>query len=306
MTTKICIHVGLPKTGTTTLQRVLFDHAPALLRAGILYDPLVYSPADPKHQWLLQCLRDSDHLTEQDFTRFAGAHTVLLSTESITNEFPLLQQDHIDRVTASLRDLGELRLLLTWRDPLPWAKSYYKQAIINQPSALMSFYSTALPFDQFIADPHVALLMDRAALRQQMETAFQAPVTLVRYGSNVVTDAMQAMAPMPVSLRAPVNTGLNTSVDDVVAEVFRQLNASIATLHEKCAWAWALQKTVKTGSAVLHNLANRATAAHLTRLDPDLVRAIRYQPNAPLKYDAAQLDELTGRLLHTVLTRPGQ
>ena len=88
------VHVGLPRTGTTTLQRVLSGLRPHLLLAGILYPELTpRSAAQPhlSHQYLGEALdgrrpgHERTELLEALSTQLSGteADTVLLSYEGL-------------------------------------------------------------------------------------------------------------------------------------------------------------------------------------------------------------------------------
>ena len=88
------VHVGLPRTGTTTLQRVLFGLRPQLLAAGVLYPDLTpRSAVQPhlSHQHLGEALDgrrprvERAELLEALATQLAGtqADTVLVSYEGL-------------------------------------------------------------------------------------------------------------------------------------------------------------------------------------------------------------------------------
>ena len=57
MTKDIILHAGLPKTGTTPVQRALYTDRDALFGLGYYSDTLVNSPNDPKHLWVLHAVR---------------------------------------------------------------------------------------------------------------------------------------------------------------------------------------------------------------------------------------------------------
>ena len=88
------VHIGMPRTGTTTLQRVLTSLRPELGRAGVLYPELTpRSAAEPhlSHQHLGEALdgRRPSRERQELLTQLAGqlaataAETVLLSYEGL-------------------------------------------------------------------------------------------------------------------------------------------------------------------------------------------------------------------------------
>ena len=59
----LLLHVGTPKTGTTSLQFALHKSHDLLLRCGILYPDVELHPAPPKHQWIAsQLLANERHM----------------------------------------------------------------------------------------------------------------------------------------------------------------------------------------------------------------------------------------------------
>ncbi len=74
---------------------------------------------------------------------------IFLSTESIVNQLDNVDDFRWVELFSSLKELGSIELIVVVRDPADLLKSYYKQAVVNQPSSLMSFYATPLTLDEF-------------------------------------------------------------------------------------------------------------------------------------------------------------
>lgn len=84
------LHGGWPRTGTTSLQAVLFENRQLLTREGMAYpDEWQGRKRGPAHHWLLPLLAAPSESGREldDFKRFLARHTdkdVLLSAENLT------------------------------------------------------------------------------------------------------------------------------------------------------------------------------------------------------------------------------
>lgn len=158
-TVTILVHIGSPKTGTTTLQGWLSRNRPRLAAQGICY------PLDGvNHNDLYLALCDAPHLEHAMIRRghtqaaaarswadqFAGrlaeaikssrAPTVLLSAESLSRLSPA----GVQRLARWLGPLGEARIVCCLRDPLGYAVSDAQEAIKG-----------GLTYEQVCRDPPV-------------------------------------------------------------------------------------------------------------------------------------------------------
>jgi hypothetical protein len=85
------VHIGLPKTGTTSLQRHFFEHAGILEENGCLYPKEWIAPGKFAHHLLSSAVRqggaDNDELLAKfaDFLRARENDHVLISSEEFTN-----------------------------------------------------------------------------------------------------------------------------------------------------------------------------------------------------------------------------
>lgn len=299
MTPRIFIHTGLPKTGTSALQQTCYAERERLSHYGLMYDDIIHSPNDPKHQWAINALKQPGLLDSMDLTRLAQPRNVLISTESITNELPFLTESAARHFIETLSDYGDPHLVVVTREAHRWALSYYKQAIANQPSKRFEFYSTSLLFNNFRQLPHVQLLADRNALSTKMHNTFGHPVEIIDYGPNLVSDLIYRWSGYRVT---PSETKANTSLSDEAAEIFRQLNATITSQLNKAAWARIMVKTgIASGSMALKTLSQRATKEAVLSLDPSNLRAVDLVDNPPLQPDPAIFFAAKQKMLDTLL-----
>ncbi|MDN5936209.1 MAG: hypothetical protein L0H75_08540, partial [Nitrosospira sp.] len=101
---RLLLHVGLPKTGTSALQRWLHENPARLEAAGICYPGAPYLNGD-KHQFLVSELRHGGQSLERLLS--STTHdTVLLSSEGLSNHFHDFSEQGLQRfrhLTANFR-----------------------------------------------------------------------------------------------------------------------------------------------------------------------------------------------------------
>ncbi len=156
--TRLILHGGTPKTGTTTLQFFWDEHREEMLEEGILYgekDGVSYAP---KHQWMVSSLKARDY--EGFLKRFDGAarrrkdaeiHTVILSTEGIYNHW----WDYSAEAKNFLRILGKYFAMEIWiwlREPISFAESLYRQYLKNPRIKEVDCYGRDLSLDDMMRD----------------------------------------------------------------------------------------------------------------------------------------------------------
>ena len=89
----LILHVGTPKTGTTSLQLYLAKKQRKLAKKGILYPNCTHNSDAPKHQWFEKNLvrihpqNFLDNFAEILKAVDENTHTILLSSEGIYNHW---------------------------------------------------------------------------------------------------------------------------------------------------------------------------------------------------------------------------
>ncbi len=82
------IHIGMPKTGTTTLQRILSNNKNKLSRRNFIYPALWRDDENIAHHGIGKALKSYDKNTTTELTDFLRYHRdkdIILSTESFSN-----------------------------------------------------------------------------------------------------------------------------------------------------------------------------------------------------------------------------
>jgi hypothetical protein len=129
------IHLGLPKTASTTLQTQLFEHHSQLHYFGKFTKGGVHQPVRPaflaKQVKILHA--GADNILEQsipDQLAYAAKHklTPLLSQEGLANGTPERKREQAQRFKETF---GPCSAILVLREPTSFIQSFYTQQLVN-------------------------------------------------------------------------------------------------------------------------------------------------------------------------------
>lgn len=161
--TTLLLHVGLPKTGTTSLQKWCDDNRGRLRESGIDYPATDPGEQARKHQFLVPELMSGVFDRTAAVLRAADpARRLLLSTEGLTNhlyDFPAESLARFRALTAGRK----IKAFMVVRDRHSWLKSYHKQLVLNPPNPCFG-YATPFSLDEFSRLPRVQRLLDHRQL----------------------------------------------------------------------------------------------------------------------------------------------
>jgi hypothetical protein len=216
---RLTLHVGLPKTASTTIQHVLETSQAALAQAGV-----VYPGSTALHLGLVrqvQSGRDADAARTIDAmaeeARAAGAEHLLLSCEhmSLMPERAMLRLKAL--FEAGLPGLRETRVLAYVREPIGFATSLCQQRLKAGTTRLATFQDAPWPLRP------LPLIMKQVRTygRDAVELRQLDPKHLV--GGTVVDDIFAAIGlaglrpPMPVPVLNPSLSHQGAMVADALA-----------------------------------------------------------------------------------------
>ncbi len=226
---KLLLHAGTPKSGSTSLQFFMEKQQQELKANGILYPDLFYNVTPPKHQWLVQNLRNSDADKLLDNLEIVlnnidvNTHTIFLSTEGIFNhwwDFP----EESKSLLAELTNCFDVALWVCLRDPISFAESYYKQNIKNPRIPNINCYGNDLSFEKMLNDEWFNRHFDYLGFLYECEMLFgKSNVVSFEYNENIIQTVFSMLGlPNPVienELRE--NSGLCTAATNLLRIINR-------------------------------------------------------------------------------------
>ncbi|MFC5528997.1 hypothetical protein [Cohnella yongneupensis] len=230
--TKLLIHAGTPKTGTTTFQQSMFAHRDRLLKEGILYPDLDIAPGMmKKHQWLVQHLLEEDRASFRskfdelsDMSVKSRATLVVLSTEGIFNHW----SNYSAIARGMLSDLANLFDVSVWcvfREPLAFALSRYGQVVKNPPTKYTPENGTSLSMEDIIQYPSFRKRLDYANFIYGIESLFgKESIVVTQYESaDILVQARSILGVSDTTL--PDVPRMNESLSPLGVDLVRRMNS---------------------------------------------------------------------------------
>ena len=234
---KLILHVGTPKTGTTSVQVYLDKKQRKLRSKGILYPNRFHNPDSPKHQWFERNLLSGN--VEKLVSNFNDilnhvkehTHTILLSSEGIYNHW----WDFSSESKALLLELSGLFDVEVWvwfRDPLVFAESFYKQCMRNPRVDHISCYGRDLSFVEVLKDPWFSQHLDYIGFVNECDELFgKESVMVFDCQKDTVKTVIQRLG-----LETPHDNPTprkNNCMNSVTSELYRVLNRLPLSAKEK-------------------------------------------------------------------------
>jgi len=229
---KIIIHVGTPKTGTTSLQTYLDKKQRKLRGKGILYPhnlEKLQNPTAPKHQWFEKNLVTTN--LESFLENFKNiisqvnndTHTIILSSEGIYNywwDFPDASKD----ILCELSKLFDVKIWVWFREPLAFIESYYKQCIRNPQLENNPCYGKNLSFIEMLNIEWFSQHLNYQGFVTECKTLFgENNVSVFKYEGDVVQEVIKKLG-----LETPHDNPTprqNKSLNSATVELLKSINS---------------------------------------------------------------------------------
>ncbi|MEM8752760.1 MAG: hypothetical protein AAGF90_07270 [Pseudomonadota bacterium] len=178
MTRRLILHIGMHKTGATSIQRFLSRNRLALRALGVLYPRTRGADGrrEPKHNALFHAIsHEADHgaphprlgpsaeVVDALSRRIEGsrAGVAVLSAEGLSGERPVFA-----RALAPLAGRFETRVVVFLRRPDRWVESFYRQMVMSDEAREWRSLSA------FVAAPETQAHLDYAAILGWWAEAF--------------------------------------------------------------------------------------------------------------------------------------
>jgi hypothetical protein len=240
--TKIIIHIGDAKTGTTSLQKLLNAHNHELQARNIFYaragrevEHAIAHHALPISMWAQTSKINLMSLPSWAALRLEiddmpdGA-TMILSSEG----FSSMSEEWPARAMAEFFATENVQILLTLRDQIEWVESMYTQNVKASPFALA-------PFEQF----QRGVVPKGITAAMQLVTSFTPEAfKILFYNENIILQLLDFIGISDLfSSDADAGTPQNTRDPDALIEAFFALNKIEMPAHVRDGLYSTIQKT---------------------------------------------------------------
>jgi len=297
---KLIIHAGLPKTGSSALQSLLYEERSKLLELNILYPEMVQNLNIPKHRWLIHSLLNNNMSLLEILRNIPEkVDKVIISEESISNEFYNIDAKVFKSFITTLKDMMfEVEIYLVIRNKKKWSTSYYKQCVINGVSQRMTLYSTSMLYKEFVKDSSFKKLLNFDNFVDDMRETAETDIFVLDYDILSIEEIFYHLTGIKSNKE---NKTVNESLPDLIIEIFRQLNSLISNQKEKSIWAKVLQIQSKSEHVALNILASRVSKVDIINLDIQKLEQILFVDNIPLVYTEYELKALINEMKNIIL-----
>ena len=222
---KIILHIGTPKTATTTLQHLLHSNRKFLLENGYCYPFSNENP--PKHQWMVSSLKQYDSKTflqnlEIAFTQTEeDTDTVILSSEGIFNHWYDFPQES-KRFLNALQEVFDVEILLVLRDQVSFTKSYYKQVLKNPQIKNIDSYGKDISLSQLLKDKWFLKHLDYFSFVQSCKSIFtQSNIEIFKYENDIMERILKYLN---LDIKIENVKSENVSLSTISCELLRVIN----------------------------------------------------------------------------------
>ncbi|MEA2019449.1 MAG: hypothetical protein U9N59_13505 [Campylobacterota bacterium] len=191
----LILHAGTPKTGTTSLQHIFNNNYLLLKENKYLYPRVNLHSNPPKHQWIVSCLLNNNfdellgYLTEiYQEAIDSDIKTIILSTEGIYNHW----WDFSDEAKAVLQIISQffdLKLWISFREPVSFLESFYRQNLKNPQIDLVNCYGKNLTFEEMFDDTWFCKHFDYLGFIYECEEVFgQQNIKIFKFSDKIIED----------------------------------------------------------------------------------------------------------------------
>jgi hypothetical protein len=156
---RLFLHVGRPKTATTSMQTWFKIHRPKMQRLGV-WNPPFPTANRGKHTFLIQEInKPNSSPTLSHIVRQSPTPSAILSHEGLSNQIDLISDAHFEAFRAQTSDVQKTVILVT-RDGNAWSSSFYKHCILGNQTPKEPWRGTNMSLEEFRDIDHIKLMMD--------------------------------------------------------------------------------------------------------------------------------------------------
>lgn len=275
---RIFLHIGPPKSGSSSIQTVLHRMAPEMEPMGY-YVPGPVAGGGGANSRINDDLVDGEDSIHKAIDEANARNCdLVLSTEYVFDSINFIDRGHSARLRTRLqRDGISLHLSAIFRDPFSRGVSIYKQALLN------TARNHKLGKD-FLQGDHALLSLGEinSRLQRLAQVLTARSVSVFFMKGDWLSDYLRHIDSRLVDM-VPDVPHENVSVPDVYCEIIRQFNATDPDTSRNVHFRRAIKDCTGVNHVVLNRQAARFNDKHRV-LDGSSLDFISFQKNPPLFY----------------------
>ena len=269
MIQRLFLHAGLPKTGSTSMQRWFLENRNAMRACGCDY-PTIPALHNYKQGYVVSELRGRRDLPSiREALSIVDTPDALLSNEGISNHF----HDFPDETLALFRDLTQdvqVVIIMFRRDPEAWLRSYHRQAVLNPRNNASELWGTHQSSEDIRDHYRVRRLVDTSALATRLTEGFGADAChVLDFDADDAFDQMLRNIGLDALAHIPLPR-INEAIPVWAIEMMRYINAETDENSVRRAWKALLYHFLDSNHTVLRDDARTMKPSDINLIDPAL------------------------------------
>ncbi len=216
--TKLYLHVGPHKTGSTFIQKVFFENRERLLRLGVNYPNFGFSGQFGQHEAVEKVRALEQHQLEEYLAPFLNSEINFASSEN----FDRLNSGEIQKLKDALGS-ADVRIVYYYRNHIDMLPSWWQEAVKH--GSRISFHEFVLPH---ILRPFASNIVNPCVVLDLYAEVFgESNITIIDYHGALQRDTILAplLELLGIELSGIINASVNASLKMEIVEIIRALNA---------------------------------------------------------------------------------
>lgn len=216
--TKLYLHIGPHKTGSTFIQKVFFENRERLLRLGVNYPNFGFSGQFGQHEAVEKVRALEQRQLDEYLAPFLSGEVNFMSSEN----FDRLNSGEIQKLQKSLAT-ADVRIIYYYRNHIDMLPSWWQEAVKH--GSRISFHEFVLPH---ILRPFASNIVNPCVVLDLYADVFgKSNITIIDYNAALQKDTILAplLELLGIELSGIINASVNASLKLEIVEIIRALNA---------------------------------------------------------------------------------
>jgi len=216
--TKLYLHIGPHKTGSTFIQKVFFENRERVLRLGVNYPNFGFSGQFGQHEAPEKVRTLEQHQLDEYLVQFLSGEINFVSSEN----FDRLNSGEIQKLKQSLASV-DVRIVYYYRNHIDMLPSWWQEAVKHGSRA--SFHEFVLPH---ILRPFASNIVNPCVVLDLYADVFgKDNISIIDYNAALQRDTILAplLELLGIELSGIINASVNASLKPEIVEIIRALNA---------------------------------------------------------------------------------